>query len=133
MEGALRGRAAYRRGSRADPLQNHGGVGSHGRECYCRMTQRSWCFEAGSSTGRYDLRWYARGGHRPCARRRGRKRQVCGVMKKTKAAISFGLEIIEDTDTGELSLQCLCGQMALYPRRVVLTPDETARFNAGSF
>jgi hypothetical protein len=54
-------------------------------------------------------------------------------MKKTKAAISFGLEIIEDTDTGELSLQCLCGQMALYPRRVVLTPDETARFNAGSF
>ena len=53
-------------------------------------------------------------------------------MRLVRGPLSFGLEIIEDTDTGELSLQCLCGQMAMYPRRVVLSADEVEQFRTGT-
>jgi len=54
-------------------------------------------------------------------------------MKIARQILDFGMEIIEDTDTGEVSLQCLCGQMAMYPQRVVLTPDEVQEFREGTF
>jgi len=54
-------------------------------------------------------------------------------MKIARQILDFGMEIIEDTDTGEMSLQCLCGQMAMYPQRVVLTPDEVQEFREGTF
>jgi hypothetical protein len=53
-------------------------------------------------------------------------------MRIVHPPLSFGMEIIEDTDTGEWSLQCLCGQMAMYPRRIVLTAEEVAQFRAGT-
>lgn len=45
----------------------------------------------------------------------------------------WGTMIIEDTDTGELSLQCLCGGVGMYWRRVVLTADEIEEFHEGTF
>lgn len=54
-------------------------------------------------------------------------------MKIVRALLDFGKEIIEDTETGEFSLQCLCGQMAMYPERVVLTPEEVQEFHDGTF
>jgi hypothetical protein len=41
--------------------------------------------------------------------------------------------IIEDTETGELSFQCVCGGVGMYYQRVVLTPEEVAEVRDGSF
>ena len=54
-------------------------------------------------------------------------------MKIARQILDFGMEIIEDTDCGEFSLQCPCGQMAMYPQRVVLTPDEVQDLREGTF
>lgn len=54
-------------------------------------------------------------------------------MKVVRAAIEFGVEVVEDTDTGELSLQCICGGIGMYTQRVVLTPEETQEFREGAF
>jgi len=45
---------------------------------------------------------------------------------------SWGVSIIEDTETGELSFQCICGGIAMYYRRIVLTKDEAAQWRAGT-
>ena len=54
-------------------------------------------------------------------------------MKKILAEPSWGVLIIHDTDNEEMSLQCLCGGIAMYEQRVILTPDEVEEFNAGTF
>ena len=45
-------------------------------------------------------------------------------MKKVTATPVWGADLIEDTNTQETSLQCLCGGIAMYPQRIVLTDIE---------
>jgi len=54
-------------------------------------------------------------------------------MKKVTATPSWGVTIIEDDATGEVSLQCVCGGIGMYYRRVILTPEEAEELRAGSF
>ncbi len=44
----------------------------------------------------------------------------------------WGTGIFEDTSTGEVSLQCLCGGVGMYWQRVVLTPEEAAKARNGT-
>ena len=44
---------------------------------------------------------------------------------------SWGVQIIEDTETGEVSFQCVCGGIGMYYRRIVLSSEEIAAFAAG--
>ncbi len=46
---------------------------------------------------------------------------------------TWGALVLEDTTTGELSFQCVCGGMAMYWQRVVLTPEEAAEVHEGTF
>lgn len=46
---------------------------------------------------------------------------------------SWGDQLIEDTETQQISFQCLCGQIALYFQRIMLTPDELRAIHAGEF
>jgi hypothetical protein len=52
-------------------------------------------------------------------------------MNKTLAEPSWGARIIEDTDTGSLSLQCICGGIGMYYRRIILTAEEANAFRQG--
>jgi hypothetical protein len=52
-------------------------------------------------------------------------------MKKIVADPGWGMTIIKDTETEELSFQCLCGGVGMYYRRVVLTAEEQEEFEAG--
>ncbi|HWO08458.1 MAG TPA: hypothetical protein VNN80_03230 [Polyangiaceae bacterium] len=47
------------------------------------------------------------------------------------AEANWGISVIEDRETGEVSLQCICGQVGLYPRRAVLTKEEVEAFRQG--
>jgi hypothetical protein len=40
--------------------------------------------------------------------------------------------LIEDPDKNEISLQSLCGGVAMYWMRIVLTPEEVEEFGSGS-
>jgi hypothetical protein len=53
-------------------------------------------------------------------------------MKAIIAEPGWGNLIIEDDETGEISLQCLGGGFAMYWHRIVLTADETTAFRSGS-
>ena len=53
-------------------------------------------------------------------------------MKKVTATAVWGTDIIEDTDTHETSLQCLCGGIAMYPQRIVLTGEEVEELKRGA-
>ena len=52
-------------------------------------------------------------------------------MKRTLAEPSWGVRIFEDTDTGEVSFQCICGGIGMYYRRIVLTANELEDFRSG--
>lgn len=52
-------------------------------------------------------------------------------MMRTLAEANWGISIIEDTDTGEVSFQCMCGQVGMYSRRIVLTDQEARDFRSG--
>lgn len=54
-------------------------------------------------------------------------------MKQVIADPGWGNMIIEDTETHEFSFQCLCGGIAMYWRRLILTEDEINQFRAGTF
>jgi hypothetical protein len=46
---------------------------------------------------------------------------------------TWGASLLEDTETGELSFQCLCGGVGMYWQRVVLTPDEVEEVKHATF
>jgi hypothetical protein len=52
-------------------------------------------------------------------------------MMRTLAEANWAISIIEDTDTGEVSFQCMCGQLGMYPQRIVLTDEEIDEFHNG--
>lgn len=54
-------------------------------------------------------------------------------MMRILSAPEYGLLFLEDDETGEISVQCLCGGMASWWRRVVLTKEEAEEFHCGSF
>ena len=54
-------------------------------------------------------------------------------MMRVLSAPEYGLLFLQDDETGEVSIQCLCGGMASWWRRVVLTRDEVDEFRCGSF
>jgi hypothetical protein len=49
------------------------------------------------------------------------------------SAPEYGKIFIENDETGEVSFQCLCGGMASWWRRVVLTADEAGEYRRGTF
>jgi hypothetical protein len=53
-------------------------------------------------------------------------------MKKAYPSPSWGVTIIEDTDSNELSLQCVCGGVGMYYRRIVLTELEIEQWRNGT-
>lgn len=46
---------------------------------------------------------------------------------------TWGVSILEDTETGELSFQCLCGSVGMYWQRVMLTAGEAGEIRRGNF
>jgi hypothetical protein len=52
-------------------------------------------------------------------------------MMRTLAEAHWAISIIEDTATGEVSFQCMCGQVGMYPQRIVLTDEEVDEFSKG--
>lgn len=46
---------------------------------------------------------------------------------------TWGASILEDTETGDLSFQCLCGGIGMYWQRVALLPDEADEVRSGTF
>lgn len=54
-------------------------------------------------------------------------------MKKVIATPAWGAIVIEDTDTRELSMQCICGGIGMYAQRVILTPEEVEEVRDGTF
>ena len=52
-------------------------------------------------------------------------------MKQVILEPSWGVQIIEDTESGELSLQCVCGGIGMYYRRILLDPGESERLRSG--
>jgi hypothetical protein len=54
-------------------------------------------------------------------------------MKCILSEPGWGNLVIEDTETGEVSFQCVCGGIGMYYQRVVLTPEEAAEVRDGSF
>lgn len=52
-------------------------------------------------------------------------------MKRVIGEPGWGNVIIEDTDTKELSFQCLSGGFAMYWHRIVLTPKEVVEYKSG--
>ena len=44
---------------------------------------------------------------------------------------SWGVQILEDTESGQVSFQCVCGGIAMYYRRIVLTSEEVAALAIG--
>jgi hypothetical protein len=53
-------------------------------------------------------------------------------MIKLLSEPSWGVQILEETDTGEVSLQCVCGGIGLYYRRIVLDQGEIEALNEGT-
>jgi hypothetical protein len=53
-------------------------------------------------------------------------------MKQVILEPSWGAQIIEDTESGELSLQCICGGIGMYYRRIVLDSEEAGQLRAGT-
>lgn len=53
-------------------------------------------------------------------------------MKRVVSAPEYGLMFIEDSVSGDISIQCLCGQMASWWKRVVLNADEIDELRAGT-
>lgn len=53
-------------------------------------------------------------------------------MKKEYPHTSWGVSIIEDTETGEMSFQCICGGIGMYHRRIILTEGEVEQWRAGT-
>jgi hypothetical protein len=54
-------------------------------------------------------------------------------MKQIISEPAWGVLIVEDTEVGEMSFQCVCGGIAMYWRRIILTPEEIEEVRAGSF
>lgn len=46
-------------------------------------------------------------------------------------APEYGLMFLEDDQSGEISIQCLCGGLATWWKRLVLSGEETADYRAG--
>ncbi len=56
------------------------------------------------------------------------------MLRRTLTILSapeYGLLFFEDEETAEISIQCLCGGMASWWRRVVLTSEEADEFRRG--
>jgi hypothetical protein len=53
-------------------------------------------------------------------------------MIKVLSEPSWGVQIIEDTDSGEVSFQCVCGGIAMYYRRIVLEREEVEVLATGN-
>jgi hypothetical protein len=54
-------------------------------------------------------------------------------MKRILSEPSWGVMLIEDTETQEISIQCMCGGIGMYAQRVILTPDEVEEVRDGTF
>ena len=54
-------------------------------------------------------------------------------MMRIISAPEYGLLFLQDDETGDISIQCLCGGMASWWRRVVLTTEEVDDFRLGTF
>lgn len=52
-------------------------------------------------------------------------------MIKILSEPSWGVQIIEDTESGEVSFQCVCGGIAMYYRRIVFNSEELEAFAVG--
>jgi len=52
-------------------------------------------------------------------------------MIRILEAPEYGVLILEDDQSGEISLQCLCGGLASWWKRLVLNEEENAEFRAG--
>lgn len=53
-------------------------------------------------------------------------------MMKLLSERSWGVQIIENTITGEISFQCICGGIGMYYRRIVLTKAEVDALATGT-
>jgi hypothetical protein len=53
-------------------------------------------------------------------------------MKKAYASSSWGVTIIEDTETGHVSLQCICGGIGMYYRRMIMSEAEIEQWRSGT-
>lgn len=53
-------------------------------------------------------------------------------MMKIVSAPEYGVLFLEDENSGDISFQCLCGGMASWWRRVVLTSSEAEEFRNGT-
>jgi len=54
-------------------------------------------------------------------------------MKRILSEPGWGNVVIEDTESNEISFQCLCGGVGMYYQRVLLTAEEVAEVRDGSF
>lgn len=45
-------------------------------------------------------------------------------MNRVISNPTWGASLLEDTETGEFSFQCLCGGVGMYWQRVILSHDE---------
>lgn len=54
-------------------------------------------------------------------------------MNRIISEPTWGATIIEDTETGEFSFQCICGGVGMYAQRIVLNADEVKRLREGTF
>jgi hypothetical protein len=52
-------------------------------------------------------------------------------MIKLLSEPSWGVQILEDSESGEVSFQCVCGGIGMYYRRIVLTQEEVDALNEG--
>jgi hypothetical protein len=52
-------------------------------------------------------------------------------MKKVLSQPSWGVNIIEDTETGQISFICVCGGAAMYLCKIVLNDEEVADLRHG--
>jgi hypothetical protein len=59
-------------------------------------------------------------------------KKVRSGMKRLLAAPEFGMMVVEDTDSEEISFQCLCAQMGMWWRRIVLTDEEVTEWRNNS-
>lgn len=53
-------------------------------------------------------------------------------MIKILSEPSWGVQIIEDTESGDVSFQCVCGGIGMYYRRIVLTKEEVHAIAVGT-
>lgn len=54
-------------------------------------------------------------------------------MIRLVSSPTWGANILQDTETGTFSFQCVCGGIGMYWQRVVLTPDEAEEVQRGTF